>query len=121
MEPWPSPCFDGTFERMKYWHPTTPFQSGMQLTIEGRCATLRYPGWKWHRPRLLQITDWNPESFSLDWGDAHLDWGDAPWNTATFEQTWLDGVEGLLEKGKFFWRKKMLGQGPCPAPGRSAL
>ncbi len=96
-------AMDGTYYRMEEHDFTKRFKNQMRLRVNGSTALFekkrRKGGWM---RQHLEIDLLSPTSFKVDWTLV-----DAALGHAVLEQSEQDGVIGLLEAGRKFWKKNM--------------
>ena len=88
---------DGVYHRMD--NPVKRFKNRMKLQLLGSIAIFEVPKRKKKVSHTLTLNKETENSCTVDWRPVNTEW-----NTARLQYAVLDGVEGMLEDGKHFWK-----------------
>ena len=89
---------DGEYHRMV--NSAQRFKNGMKLQLLGSIAIFQVPKSKTRKvPRKLTLKKETENSCTIDWQQVNQEW-----LPARLQYAVCDGVEGMLENGKYFWK-----------------
>ena len=94
----PSAPKDGMYFRME--NPGERFKNGMRLQLLGSIAIFQVPKSKPKKvPRTLTLKKETENSCTIDWPQVNQEW-----HPARLQHAVCNGVEGMLEDDKHFWK-----------------
>ena len=92
---------DGEYHRMESLEtPLERFKNGMKMQLLGSIAIFQVPkSWPGKERRTLTLKKETENSCTIDWPQVNPEW-----RPARLQYAVCDGVEGMLEDGKHFWK-----------------